>query len=103
MNATVTATTMISFLLKIRVTSISFFDPDFMHQDLVIQLYADVLCVLIVVLSSAQDMNVSLHFPSKKQLSVSPIIVAHQAEGGGHFDGTLEEDFDDCARPGMCN
>ena len=41
----------------------------------------------------------SVHFPSKRQLSVSPIIVAYQAEGGDHFDGTLEEDFDDRARP----
>ena len=60
-----------------------------------IQLFADVLCVPTVVLSSAQDMDVSVHFPSKRQLSVSPIIVAYQAEGRGHFDGTLEEDFDD--------
>ena len=35
MNARVTATTMISFLLKIRVTSISFIDADFIHQELV--------------------------------------------------------------------
>ena len=60
-----------------------------------IQLCADVLCVPTVVLSSAQDMDVSVHFPSKRQLSVSPIIVAYQAEGRGHFDGTLEEDFDE--------
>ena len=70
--------------------------------DLMIQLFADVLCVPTVVLSSAQDMDVSVHFPSKRQLSVSPIIVAYQAEGRGHFDGTLEEDFDDQARAGMC-
>ena len=70
--------------------------------DLMFQLCADVLCVPIVVFSSAQDMDVSVLFPSKRQLSVSPIIVAYQAEGGGHFDGILEEDFDDRARPGMC-
>ena len=52
--------------------------------------------------SSAQDMDVSVLFLSKKQLSVSPIIVAYQAEGGGHFDVILEEDFDDRARPVMC-
>ena len=68
---------------------------------MIIQLCADVLCVPIVVLSSAQDMDVSVHFPSKRQLPVSPIIVAYQAERRGHFDGTLEEDFDDHARPGM--
>ena len=67
-----------------------------------IQLCADVLCVPIVVLLSAEDMDVSVPFPSKRQLLVSPIIVAYQAEGGGHFDGTSEEDFDDRARPGMC-
>ena len=67
-----------------------------------IQLFADVLCVPTVVLSSAQDMDVSVHFPSKRQLSVSPIIVAYQAEVRGHFDGTLEGDFDDQARPDMC-
>ena len=66
------------------------------------QLRADVLCVPIVVFSSAQDMDVSVHFPSKRQLSVSPIIVAYQAESGGHFDEILEEDFDDRAKPGMC-
>ena len=69
---------------------------------MIIQLSADVLCVSIVALSSAQDMDVSVHFPSERQLPVSPIIVAYQVEGGGHFDGTLEEDFDDLARPGMC-
>ena len=62
----------------------------------------DVLCVLIVVFSSAQDIDVPVHFPSKRQLSVSPIIVAYQAESGGHFDEILEEDFDDRAKPGMC-
>ena len=62
---------------------------------MIIQLCADVLCVPIVALSSAQDMDVSVHFPSKRQLSVSPIIVVYQAEGRGHFDGTLEEDFDE--------
>ena len=67
-----------------------------------IQLCADVLCVPIVVLSSAPDMDVSVHFPSKRQLSVSLSVVVYQAEGGGHFDGTLEEDFDDHARPSMC-
>ena len=69
---------------------------------MIIHLCADVLCVPIVALSSAQDMDVSVHFPSKRQLPVSPIIVAYQVEGGGHFNGTLEEDFDDLARPGMC-
>ena len=44
----------------------------------------------------------SVHFPSKRQLSVSPIIVAYQAEGEIHFDGILKEDFDDRSRPGMC-
>ena len=67
-----------------------------------IQLCADVLCVPIVALSSAQDMDVSIHFPSKRQLSVSPIIVAYRAEVQGHFDGTLKRDFDDQARPDMC-
>ena len=105
MNARATATTMISFLLSIRVTSIKFFRPGFYASgvgDLMIQLCADVLCVPIVVLSSAQDIDVSVHFPSKRQLLVSPIIVAYQAEGGGHFDGTLEEDFDDRAMSGIC-
>ena len=67
-----------------------------------IQLCADVLCVPIVVLSSAQDIDVSVHFPSKRQLLVSSIFVAYQAEDEGLFDGTLEEDFDDRAGPGMC-
>ena len=66
------------------------------------QLCADLLCVPIFVFSSAQDMDVSPLFLFKRQLSVSPIIAAYQAEGGGHFDGILEEDFDDRARPGMC-
>ena len=66
------------------------------------QLCADVLCVPIVVFSPGQDIDVSVHFPSKTKLSVSPIIVAYQAEGGGHFDGILEEDFNDRVRPGMC-
>ena len=66
------------------------------------QLCADVLCVPIVVFPSAQDMDLSVLFLSKTQLSVSSIIVLYQAEGGDHFDGILEEDFDDCARPGMC-
>ena len=69
---------------------------------MIFQLCADVLCVPIVVFSSAQDMDVSVLFPSKRQLSVSPIIVAYQAEGEGHFDGILEEEFDDRSRPGMC-
>ena len=69
---------------------------------MIIQLCADVLCVPIVALSSSQNMDVSVHFPFKRQLSVSPIIVAYQAEDRGHLNGTLEEDFDDLARPGMC-
>ena len=47
---------------------------------LMFQLCADVLCVPIVVFSSAQDMDASVFFPSKRQLLVSPIIVAYQAE-----------------------
>ena len=66
------------------------------------QLCADVLCVPIVALSSAQDMDVSIHFPSKRQFSVSPIIVAYRGEVRSHFDGKLKRDFDDQARPDMC-
>ena len=39
---------------------------------MIFQLCADVLCVPIFVFSSAQDMDVSVLFPSKRQLSVSP-------------------------------
>ena len=104
MNARVTATMMIPFLLKIMKID-KFLRPGFYASgvgDLIIQLSADVLRVPIVALLCAQDMDVSVHFPSKRQLSVSPIIVAYQAEGRGHLDGTLKEDFDDLARPGMC-
>ena len=48
-----------------------------------IELCADALCVPIVMLSSAQNMDLSVHLPSKRQLSVSPIIVVHQADGRG--------------------
>ena len=51
--------------------------------DLMIELCADALCVPIVMLSSAQNMDLSVHLPSKRQLSVSPIIVVHQADGRG--------------------
>ena len=69
MNARVTATTMIPFLLKIRMKIDKFLWPGFYASgvgDLIIHLCADVLCVPIVALSSAQDMDVSVHFPSKR-------------------------------------
>ena len=68
-----------------------------------IELCADVLCVLVVMLSSAQDMDFSVHFPSKRQLSGFTDYCSVSSRGWRcHFDGTLEENFDDQARPGMC-
>jgi hypothetical protein len=56
--------------------------------DLVVDACTEILGTPIVVISSAKEMDVSIHIPEKRQLTSTPLFLAYMVNGPGHYDGT---------------
>ena len=58
--------------------------------DIIVDACVNVLCIPIVVISSIDNMAVTLHRSQLSQISSNPLYLACNAEGPGHYDGTKE-------------
>ena len=57
--------------------------------DIIVDACSNILCIPIVVISSIDNMAVTLHRPQLSQIS-NPLYLAYNADGPGHYDGTKE-------------
>ena len=63
--------------------------------DIIVDLCANILRIPIVVISSIDNMAVTLHGPQLSQTSSNPLYLAYNADGPGHYDGTKELTHED--------
>ena len=58
--------------------------------DIIVDACANILCISIVVMSSIDDMAVTLHRAQLSQISSNPLYLAYDADWPGHYDGSKE-------------
>ena len=57
---------------------------------IIVNAWANILCIPIVVISSIDSMAVTLHRPQLSQIPANPLYLAYNADGPGHYDATKE-------------
>ena len=57
--------------------------------------YVNILCILIVVILTIDNMAVTLHRPHLSRISSNHLHLPHHANGPGYFDGTRELNQED--------
>ena len=58
--------------------------------DIIVDACVYILCIPIVVISSIDNMEVTLHRPQLSQISSNPFCLAYNADGPGDYNGTKE-------------
>ena len=64
-------------------------------EDLMLKVRSEVLGIPLIAITSVKDMGIVTNFPVKRQLCHSPLYLAFDATGPGHYDAAAEIDFKD--------